>query len=43
MIAGTASGIVTAILTNPIWVIKTRFQLQYIDKYDRYNGIIGMN
>lgn len=41
--AGISAGAVTALVTNPIWVIKTRMQVQlaYPDSVVRYTGMFG--
>ena len=41
--AGLESGCIMVMITNPIWLIKTRLQLQGIDQSSRhYKGAIGM-
>lgn len=45
MLAASEAGILTLMLTNPIWVVKTRLCLQYeatssIPKEMRYNGMM---
>lgn len=43
MIAASEAGILTLVMTNPIWVIKTRLCLQYTNDAklpDNYNGMI---
>ena len=47
MIAAAEAGILTLVLTNPVWVVKTRLCLQYgafnelqIDPSKRYNGMM---
>lgn len=41
--AGVTAGAVTALVTNPIWVIKTRMQVQlaYPDSIVKYTGMFG--
>eukprot|EP01122_Echinamoeba_exundans_P005848 TRINITY_DN1601_c0_g1_i2.p1 TRINITY_DN1601_c0_g1~~TRINITY_DN1601_c0_g1_i2.p1 ORF type:complete len:336 (-),score=30.45 TRINITY_DN1601_c0_g1_i2:296-1303(-) len=42
MVAGISAGAVTALVTNPIWVIKTRMQIQlaYPDSIVKYTGML---
>lgn len=44
MIAAAEAGILTLVMTNPIWVVKTRLCLQYGSDCElpqnRYNGMI---
>jgi solute carrier family 25 (mitochondrial folate transporter), member 32 len=45
MLCATQAGILTLLMTNPIWVVKTRLCLQYDNKIDfnsdkRYRGMI---
>ena len=35
------AGVVVATLTNPIWVLKTRMQLQNADVSNNYKGLVG--
>lgn len=43
MIAAAEAGILTLVMTNPIWVVKTRLCLQYDGEtklpHNRYNGM----
>jgi len=39
LLAATEAGVVTAFLTNPIWVIKTRMQLQRVNAVGNYKGM----
>src|SRR5690554_1216061 len=39
----TQSGIVTSLLTNPIWVVKTRMQLQKTNADGNYRGLFGIS
>lgn len=42
MIAAAEAGILTLVMTNPIWVVKTRLCLQYESEtsHNRYNGMM---
>lgn len=42
MLAAAQSGALTLVLTNPIWVVKTRLCLQYgaVDKSAEYRGMV---
>jgi solute carrier family 25 folate transporter 32 len=39
-VSAAAAGIISATLTNPLWLIKTRLQLQADAKSPRYSGVI---
>lgn len=41
-ISGTLSGMATALITNPVWVLKTRIQLQGIGNFKKYDNTFSM-
>ena len=43
LLAGIEAGVILVFLTNPLWLIKTRLQLQGVgvDPTKRYKGPIG--
>ena len=38
IVCATAGGLITAVITNPIWLIKTRMQIQLLTFPDRYSS-----
>lgn len=41
--ASAAAGLLTCLVANPLFVIKTRMFTQKIDDPSKYNGLLGMN
>ena len=42
MACASTAGVICLILTNPIWVIKTRMCLEYVPKHMPYDGKDGI-